>query len=107
MDSEMKQERALAEIGAGKVRHAVFGAKALGLLAHVLDQLRSHDSFGESGKILDQCGEGKLAARFVAFNYQRRQIGARRVKRGSVASAAGSDNNDVASFAHDFIQVLR
>ncbi len=75
MDAQMKQKRALTEISTGEVRHAVFGAKTLSLLAHVLDQLRSHDSFRESGKILDQSGKRKLAAGFVAFDHKRVQIG--------------------------------
>ncbi len=97
---EMQQKRPLAEIGAGQVRHAVFGAEALGLLAHVFDQLRAQNSFGESGKVLDQRGDGELSARLVAFNDQRFQVGARGVERGSVSGASGPDDDDVASFAH-------
>ena len=96
----MQQKRALAQVGAGQVRHAVFGAEALRLLAHVLDQFRSHDSFGKSGEILDQRGDRELSAGLVAFDDQRFQVGARGVKRGRVSGAAGPDDDDVANFAH-------
>ena len=105
MHAEMKQERTLAEVRAGEMRHAVFRAEAFRLLAHVLDQLRSHDSFGEAGKIFHQRGERKLAAGLVAFDHKRLQIGAGGVKRGSVSGAAGTDDDDVASFAHDWLAV--
>src|SRR5713226_1564699 len=87
--AEMEQEGALAEVGASEVRGAVFGAEALRLLAHILDQLRPHDSFGKSGKIFYQRGEGKLAAGLVAFDDQRLQIGAGGVECGRVSGTAG------------------
>ncbi len=103
--AQMQQERALAEVGAGEMRRAVFGAETLRLLAHVLDQLRSHDSFGEAGKVFHQRGERKLAAGLVALDHERFQIGARRVKRGGVSGAAGTDDDDVAGFAHGLLAV--
>ena len=66
--AEVQRKRARTEIGAGQMRHAIFRAKTLGLLAHVLDQLRPHNTFGESGEILDQGGQGKLSAGLVPFN---------------------------------------
>jgi hypothetical protein len=47
----MQQKRPLAQIGARQVRHPVLRAEALCLLAHVLDQLRAHDSVGKSRKV--------------------------------------------------------
>ena len=91
----------VAEVGAGEVRHAVFGAKAFSLFAHVLDQLRSHDSFGKAGKIFHERREGELAPGFVTFDDKRLQIGASRVQRGGVSGAAGAQDDDVAGFAHD------
>ena len=102
LNAEMQQKRALAEIGAGEMRHAVFRAEAFGLLAHVLDQLRAQDAFGKSGKILDQRGHGELSAGLVAFDDQRLQVGARRVESGSVSGASGPDDDNVSSFAHGF-----
>ena len=66
--AQMQHERPLAQIGAGEVRHAILGAEALRLLAHVLDQLRPHDSVGKSGEILDQRRHRELAAGLVAFD---------------------------------------
>jgi hypothetical protein len=54
--ADMQQKRALAQVSARQVRHAVFRAKALRLLPHVLDELRSHDPVGKSRKVLDQRG---------------------------------------------------
>jgi hypothetical protein len=105
--AEMKQERTLAEIHAGEVRHAIFRPEPFGLFAHVIDQLRPHDAFGKTGKVLDQRGERQLAAGFVALDDERFQVGARSVKRGSVPGAAGSDDDDVARFAHKNLVISR
>ena len=103
MLTEVQKERPLAEIDAGKVRHSVFGAEALSLLAHVLDQLRPHDSFREAWEVFDQRGKGKLAAGFVSLDHKRLQVGARRVERGCVSGAAGTDDDDFAGFAHELL----
>ena len=100
MLADVKRERALAEVDAGEVTHAILGAEALRLLAHVLDQLRAQDSFGKSGKILDQRGQGELSAGLVAFDDQRFQVGARGVQGGGVSGASGPDDDYVSSFAH-------
>src|SRR5579864_3133181 len=100
MLADMQRERAMAEVDAGEMPHAVFRAEALRLLAHVLDQLRAKDTVGESGKILDQGGEGELAAGLVAFNNQRLQVGARGVESGGVSGASGPDDDYISSFAH-------
>jgi hypothetical protein len=50
MHADVQQKWALAQVDAGEMRHAVFGAEALRLLAHVLDQLRAENAFGEAGK---------------------------------------------------------
>jgi hypothetical protein len=46
-----------------------------------------------------------LAAGLVALDHERFQIGACRVKGGGVSGAAGTDDDDVAGFAHDEIAV--
>ena len=102
MLAEVKQKRTLAEIDAGEVRHAIFGAETLRLLAHVLDQLRAQNSFGKAGEILDQRGQRKLAAGLVAFDDQRFQVGARGVEGGGVSGTAGADDDDVAEFRSYF-----
>ena len=98
--AQVQQKRPLAEIGAGEVGHAVFGAEPLRLFSHVLYQLRAQNTLRKAGKILDQRGQGELAAGLVALYHQRFQVGARRVQCGSVSGAAGSDDDDFASFAH-------
>src|SRR6266567_1691822 len=100
MNSQMQQKRPLAEISAGQVRHAVFGAEAFGLFAHVFDELRTQDPIRESGKVLDQRGHGKLSARLVTLDDKRLQVGARGVESGSVSGASGPDDDNVSSFAH-------
>src|ERR1700758_2117148 len=96
----MKKKRPLAEIGAGEMRHAIFCTKALRLLAHVLDQLWSHDSLGETWEILHKRRHGELPAGFVPFHHQRLQVSASGVKRRGMSGASGPDDDNVASFAH-------
>jgi hypothetical protein len=100
MHADVQQKWALAQIDASEMRHAVFSSETLRLLAHVLDQLRAKNAFGEAREILDQRGERELSAGFVAFDDQRFQIGARGVEGGRVSGTAGADDDDVASFAH-------
>jgi len=104
MLAKMEQERTLAQISTCEVSHAIFRAETLRLLAHVLDELRTHDSLGKAGEVFYQRREGELAAGFVAFYYQRFQIGPGRVERGGVSSATRTNDYDIASFAHDFVK---
>ena len=82
--------------------HAIFSAEALRLFAHILHQLRTHDSFGKAGEILHQRGHRKLTSRLVALDHKGFQIGAPSVESGGVSGAAGADNDDIAEFAHIF-----
>ena len=65
------------------------------------------NAFGKAGKIFYQRGQRKLAAGLVALNDERLQIGARCVKCGRVSGASGTDNDDVASFAHNLCRCNR
>src|SRR6266516_1943277 len=87
--AEMQNKRRLAEIGAGQMAHSVFRAETLGLLPHILDELRAHDSLWESREVLDQRSHRELAAGLVALNDKRFQVGARRVERCSMSGASG------------------
>ena len=98
--ADMQQKRTLAEIRAREVRHAIFRTEALRLLAHVLDELRPHDSFGESWKVLHERGHGELASGFMALDDKRFEVGTRGVERGSVAGASRPDDDDLSGFAH-------
>src|SRR5215470_12757900 len=86
----MQHEWPLAQVSACDVSKLIFGAKTLCLLAHVFDQLRSLNTFGETGKIFDQRGDRKLATGLVAFDDERLQIGACAVKSGCMSRAAGA-----------------
>src|ERR1700722_1822589 len=98
--AQMQQKRPLAEINASEMRHAILRAKTRGLLAHVLNQLRTQDALRKSGKVLDQRGQRKLPAGLVAFDDQRFQIGPGSVEGGGMSGAPGADDDDVARFAH-------
>src|SRR5580765_6415281 len=100
VNAKMQEERPFTQVSAAKMRHAVFRAKAFGLLPHVFDQLWAHDSLGKSGEVLHQGGHGKLSAGLVAFDDQRLQVGARRIQSGSVSGTSGPDDDNVSSFAH-------
>src|ERR1700686_202971 len=107
MNAQMQQKWPLAQVGAGQMRHAVFRAKAFRLLSHVLNQLGAENTLGKSREVLDQRGHRELSTRLVPFDDQRFQISARRVQSGSVSGAAGSDDNNVASFAHGLVMELQ
>ena len=95
--ANVQKERPLTQIDAGQMRHAIFRAETFGLLAHVFNQLRAHDSFWESRKILDQRGQGELPAGFVAFNDQRFQVGAGSIDGGRETGAASAEDDSIAN----------
>src|SRR5690348_14054625 len=92
---DIQAKRPLRKIGLDHRAVKVFGAEMLGLLPDVLHQHWTIDAFGKSGKILHQRGQRKLAARLMARDHQRLQIGARGVDRRRVPGAAGSDNDHI------------
>ncbi len=83
----------------------VRGAEARRLLLHVVDQLRALNAVGPAGKVLDQGGDGELAAGFVAFEDQRLQVGARGVDGSGKSGAAGAEDDGVANFCHELSRV--
>ncbi len=86
------------EVGSGEVRHAELGAEALRLELHVLDEFGTLDAVGPAGKVLDQRGDGELAAGLVAFEHEGLEVGAGSVDGGSKACATGTEDDDVAGF---------
>src|ERR1700756_2003342 len=88
-------ERALVKINFGHGAGLELRAEFLRLLAYVLDEFGSEDAVRETGEILNVRGKRKLAARFVAIENERLQVRARGVNRGSEASTAAPDDNDV------------
>jgi len=93
---DIQAEGALGKVGFGDGAMDVFGAERLGLLLHVLDQLRPVDAVGKSGEILDHRGDRELAAGLVSDDHQGFEIGSGCVDRGSVAGTAGANDSDVA-----------
>ena len=81
-----------AQFNLVQVRQLEGGAEARGLLLHVVDQFRALDAFGPAGKILDQRGDGELAAGLVAFKDERVQASAAGVDGGRKSGAAGAEN---------------
>src|SRR5205807_9260398 len=78
------------EIGSLGVRKS--GAKVLGLLMHVQDELRSVDSFWETGIVFNKRSSLELFAGAPTFQEQRSQIRASRVN-GRCESSAADVNN--------------
>src|ERR1700756_1141558 len=107
MNAQMQQKRPFAQVGAGKMRHAVFRAKAFGLLAHVFNQLWPKNALGKPREVLNQRGHRELSTRLVTLDDQRFQIGARGIESGRVSGAAGGDDNNVSSFAHELVMELQ
>ena len=85
----------LREIGFEDRAVHILGAEMLRLLLHVLDEIRPVDAFGKAGEILDQRGDGKLAAGLMSADDQRLQIGPGGIDGGSVSGAAGADDHNV------------
>ena len=73
----------------------IFGAETLSLLAHVLDEMRTVDAFGEPREILDFGGERKLSSGVVSGDDDRLQVGAGSVDGSRVSGTPGADNGDV------------
>ena len=79
------------EIGSLGVRKS--GAKFLGLFMHVQDELRSVDSFGETGIVFNERSSRELSAGVTTFQHQRAQIRASGVNCRCQSSAAASNND--------------
>ena len=73
--AEVELEGTLGEVDGGDVAHLEFGAEADGLLLHVLDEVGPLDALGPAGKVFDQSGDGELAARLMAFEDERLEVG--------------------------------
>lgn len=94
--AEVEGEGVLREVGGGEVAEAEIRAEAGRLLAHVLDELGALDAFGPAGKIFDESGDGKLAARLVALEDERFEIGSGAVDRSCEPGAAGAEDDCIA-----------
>ena len=106
MFAGMQNKGVSAQIRAGDVPQFVLGAKALRLLAHVLDEFGALHALREAGKVFYQGCDGKLAARFVAFNNERLQAGTCGINRSGMSGASGADNDNFA-FVHKIFERVR
>jgi len=82
------------------MRQLKLGPEARGLLLHVVDQFRTLDALRPAGKVLDQGGDGELAAGFVAFEDQGIEAGAGGVDGRGESGAAGAEDYGVANLCH-------
>ena len=71
------------------------GADMGRLRLHLLHQPWALDDVGETRIILDIGGDHELAAGLHAGHQDRRQVGARGIDRGGVASGSGADDQDL------------
>ena len=86
--------RVAAEPGDG-LDLAQVGAELLGLLLHLLGEVEAGDALGEAGVVLDELGEGDLAAGHVALEDDGVEAAAAAVDAGREAGRAGADDDDV------------
>ena len=93
---DVQPERPLRQIRLAHRPMQILGAEPLGLLLHVLHQVRPLNAFRKSGKVFDLGGNRQLPARLMPDNHQRIEIRAARVDRGGVPGAARADNDHVA-----------
>jgi hypothetical protein len=93
--SQIEGERSLRQIDRDQVSHSELRAEAGGLLFHVLDELGALNALRPAGKVLHQRGDGELAARLVALEHQRLQIGACGVDGCGEPGAAGTQDDCV------------
>ncbi len=85
----------LAEVHRNHMSGEKLGAKTHGLLAHVLDELRSLDAVWKSREILHQRGNSKLSAGLMAIDDERAKIGAGSIDCGGQSRTSGTDDDDV------------
>jgi hypothetical protein len=94
VDGEL--EGCLADVGGGEMAEGDLGAEARGLLLHVVDEFGALDAVGPAGEVFDEGGDGELAARLVAFEDERLEVGARGVDGSGQPGAAGAEDDGVA-----------
>ena len=93
-------ERALREVHLLDQRVVDLGAEARHLRTEMLHELRSLDSLGETGVVLDLGGDRELAAGLQAREQHRLQVGARGVERSGVTGWAGAQDQDLVHIRH-------
>lgn len=84
-----------AEIDLFDVLGADVGIEAKCLLTHLFHQVGAHDSFAESGEVLDLGGGHEGATELGSLEEQGLELSARGVDTSGVAGRSGTDNDDV------------
>ena len=77
----------------------VAGAEFFGLLAQILHQLISVDTFGKTREILDFGSCGALATGKRSLEDERLQVGAAGVDGGGETGTNGADDDDIFNFS--------
>ena len=95
--AEIQRERVLRQIGSGEMSEAELRAETRGLLAHVLDQLRTLDAFRPARKVLHQGRDRQLPAGLMPLDHQRMEVGACCVDSGGEPGATRADDDGVAN----------
>ena len=78
----------LAEVDTHNMASLELSAKSLCLLAHVVDELRPLNALRETGEVFHKGSKGKLPSGLMPFDYERGQIGTRRIDRGRQSGTA-------------------
>ena len=86
-------ERPLREVDLDDGLEPAVGAEPLGLPPHLLHQVGADDAVGEAGEVLDDGRPGQLAARLLALEDDRGQVGPGRVERGRQPRGPRSDDD--------------
>ena len=81
------------------------GPEARGLVPEAHHELRAHDSFNESGVVLDLGGEHQLTTGGEPFDDHGLEVGARGIDRGGEAGRARSDDDDFVVLRHQQLQI--
>ena len=87
-----RRHRIIREADLGDVLGAHDSTEALGLRAHLLHQLRTHDALLEARKVIDLGGDHQLAASGVTLDHDGREIATRGVQGSRVASRSAADD---------------
>ncbi|SHU76761.1 Uncharacterised protein [Mycobacteroides abscessus subsp. abscessus] len=74
---------------------AEVGAEADGLFAHLIHQVRSHDSLAEAGVVLDLGGGHQGATELGALEHDRLELRAGRIDRRGVPSGSRADDDEL------------
>jgi hypothetical protein len=69
------------------------GAEAFGLRPHLIHQRRPHDAVAMPGPVLDERCQHQLPARLEAFDYERLEVGARRIESCRKPCGTGTDDD--------------